>query len=238
MKFLVADDHPLVRRALSLSLHHIRADAALLEAASIEQALAQAAKHPDLDLVLLDLSMPDCEGMDGLRKVKAALGRTPVAVVSADESAQTALRCLGAGAAGYLPKSLPEDVLRAAIALILAGGMYVPSLIADAAGSSAPSATGSAEPRPTAGTAGAGAGTSTPQPRTTPGATALTLRQRQVLDLVIEGLSNKEIADRLDLAEATVKVHMTAILRAYGVNNRTKAISAAQRERTAALAAS
>lgn len=223
MKFLVADDHPLVRRALSLSLEHIRPDATMLEADSAAQARTHVVAHPDIDLVLLDLSMPDSEGLDGLRQIKALLPSAPIAVVSADESADTALRALAAGAAGYLPKSLPEDVLRAAISLILAGGMYVPSLLADAAGASATPA----PPRrlPAAVPAGPPGG------RGTPGAGALTQRQREVLDLVIEGLSNKEIAERLDLAEATVKVHMTAILRAYGVNNRTKAISAAQRER-------
>lgn len=222
MKFLVADDHPLVRRALSLSLEHIRPDATLLEAESAAQARTHAMAHPDIDLVLLDLSMPDSEGLDGLRQIKALLGSTPIAVVSADESADTALRALAAGAAGYLPKSLPEDVLRAAISLILAGGLYVPSLVADAAGASPMPTPRRPAPAPSVNAGGN---------RAAPGAGALTQRQREVLDLVIEGLSNKEIAERLDLAEATVKVHMTAILRAYGVNNRTKAISAAQRER-------
>ncbi|MFA7429848.1 MAG: response regulator transcription factor [Rhodospirillaceae bacterium] len=232
MKFLVADDHPLVRRALSLSLEHIRAGATLLEAASAAQALAHVAAHPDIDLVLLDLSMPDSEGFDVLRQIKALLPGVPVAVVSADESAETALRALSSGAAGYLPKSLPEDVLRAAISLILAGGMYVPSLVADAAGTGSASARRPVAPAVTTPIYPAGGGNG----RQAPGAAALTVRQREVLDLVIEGLSNKEIADRLTLAEATVKVHMTAILRAYGVNNRTKAISAAQRERNAHLA--
>ncbi len=222
MKFLVADDHPLVRRALSLSLEHIRADATVLEADSAVQVLAHVADHPDIDLILLDLSMPDSEGLDTLRQIRLRLPTVPVAVVSADESAETALRALASGASGYLPKSLPEDVLRAAISLILAGGMYVPALVADAVGA------GKATARPSSAPALAGA----EHQRQTRGAVALTGRQREVLDLVIEGLSNKEIADRLALAEATVKVHMTAILRAYGVNNRTKAISAAQRERT------
>lgn len=232
MKFLVADDHPLVRRALSLSLEHIRPDATLLEAETAEQARTHVMAHPDIDLVLLDLSMPDSEGLDGLRQIKALLPGAPVAVVSADESADTAVRALAAGAAGYLPKSLPEDVLRAAISLILAGGMYVPSLVADAAGATG----GPPQRRPLPAMASAQSSGTAAGGRGTPGAGALTQRQREVLDLVIEGLSNKEIAERLDLAEATVKVHMTAILRAYGVNNRTKAISAAQRERDRALA--
>lgn len=223
MKFLVADDHPLVRRALSLSLEHIRTDTTILDADSAAQALEHVANHPDIDLILLDLSMPDSEGFETLRQIKTRLPSVPVAVVSADESAETALRALSNGASGYLPKSLPEDVLRAAISLILAGGLYVPAQVADAVGA------GKATVRPSA--LPASVGSADPQ-RQTSGAVALTGRQREVLDLVIEGLSNKEIAERLDLAEATVKVHMTAILRAYGVNNRTKAISAAQRERS------
>lgn len=222
MKFLVADDHPLVRRALSLSLEHIRAEATILEADSAAQALAHVADHPDIDLILLDLSMPDSEGLDTLRQIKLHLPTVPVAIVSADEGAETALRSLASGASGYLPKSLPEDVLRAAISLILAGGMYVPALVADAVGASKATTRTTSSPMPAGGA---------DLQRQARGAVALTGRQREVLDLVIEGLSNKEIADRLALAEATVKVHMTAILRAYGVNNRTKAISAAQRER-------
>lgn len=236
MKFLVADDHPLVRRALSLTLRHIRADALLLEAATVAQALEQLATHPDIDLVLLDLGLPDADGVEALMRLRAARRDVPIAVVSGDETPATALRALGEGAAGYLPKSLPEDVLRAALGLILAGGTYVPPLVAGGAGKAARGGVSSAAATPTAmdrAPIDHDPRASGLTARGTRGSAMLTPRQRMVLELVIEGLSNREIADRLDLAEATIKVHMTAILRAYGVNNRAKAISAAQRERGA-----
>lgn len=236
MKILVADDHPLVRRALRLSLSHMRPDATIFEAASLAAALDCLTAHPDVDLTLLDLSMPDTEDMEGLARVLGTAPGVPVAVVSADEGVSTALRALAAGASGYLPKSLPEDILRAAIGLILAGGIYVPPLVAEAAGTVPPHAHDRDQPDARAGSALHTGHRTDRKPTGQDGngtAASLTQRQSEVLDLVIEGLSNREIAERLQLAEATVKVHMTAILRAYGVNNRTKAIGAAQRERAA-----
>lgn len=224
MKFLIADDHPLVRRALTLTLERVHPGASVLEADTLPAALRLAEEHPDLDLFLMDLFMPGSTGLAGLVQAKAALAPTPVAIVSADESPETALGALERGAAGYLPKSLPEDVMRAALALILAGGIYVPPTIAERAlrGNSAHMDSASMPH---------GGGYDTFITPSHQGPNSLTPRQREVLDLVVEGLSNKEIAEHLDLAEATVKVHVTAILRAYGVNNRTKAISAVRRER-------
>lgn len=228
MKLLIADDHPLVRRALSLTLERVSPGATVIEADSLTAALRIAEEHPDLDLFLMDLFMPDSGGLDGLVRARMALDPIPVAVVSADETASSALGALDRGAMGYLPKSLPEDVMRAAMALILAGGVYVPPMIATQALHNGTNRD----------VAGLGATPPATRPRTRfgqpgqRGLTPLTPRQQEVLDLVIEGLSNREIAERLSLAEATVKVHITAILRAYGVNNRTKAISAVRRERT------
>lgn len=227
MKFLIADDHPLVRRALSLTLERVSPGATVLEADTLSAALRSAEEHPDLDLFLIDLFMPGNNGLEGLTLARSAVSPVPVVVVSADESHQSALGALERGAAGYLPKSLPEDVMRAALALILAGGIYVPPMIAERALRRAADSHAASNPSGQQGLEhGHGPSVSTP------GINALTPRQREVLNLVVEGLSNKEIAEQLTLAEATVKVHVTAILRAYGVNNRTKAISAARRERT------
>ncbi|WP_019644228.1 response regulator transcription factor [Novispirillum itersonii] len=222
MKFLVADDHPLVRRALALTLEKVSPDVTLLQADSLQAALDVVGQHPDIDLVLMDLSMPDTTGLDGVKEMLAAAAPAPVAVVSAEESPDIALQVLALGGAGYLPKSLPEDVMRAALSLVLAGGTYVPPLVTSRA--AAPAAL------PQLG----GGVMRSPSPdvavRGTRGVSSLTPRQRDVLDLIIEGMSNKEIADRLQVAEATIKVHVTAILRAFGVNSRAKAISAARRE--------
>jgi DNA-binding NarL/FixJ family response regulator len=214
MKFLVADDHPLVRRAIGLTLDRVAPGAVVVEADSLPQALEELARHADLDLVVLDLFMPGSQGLEALRAVRA-VSSAVVAVISADEDPRTAVDALTLGAAGFLPKSLSEDVLRAAIALILAGGIYVPPQVAQA-----PQARDGAE-------AAARRGGEAAMARS--GTDSLTPRQREVLELVIEGLSNREIAERLTLAEATVKVHITAILRAYGVNSRAKAIGAARR---------
>lgn len=221
MKLLIADDHPLVRRALSLTMERVGSVTRILEAESLPAALDLLRSHPDVELFLMDLSMPGISGLDGLEAALAAARGVPVAVVSADERAETAVGALGRGAVGYLPKSLPEDVMRAALSLILAGGIYVPPLVAaDAFQRMLQREHGAAnQGRP------GGAGNPAPAARA-----ALTARQREVLELVIEGLSNKEIAEHLGLSEATVKVHITAILRVYGVNNRAKAISAARRE--------
>lgn len=225
MKFLVADDHPLVRRALALTLEKVSPDVTLLQADSLQAALDVVGQHPDIDLVLMDLTMPDTSGLDGVKEMLRVAAPAPVAVVSAEESPDIALQVLALGGAGYLPKSLPEDVMRAALSLVLAGGTYVPPLVTSRATApvAAPMMAGIA-PRN-----GADSG-----PRGTRGVQSLTPRQRDVLDLIIEGMSNKEIADRLQVAEATIKVHVTAILRAFGVNSRAKAISAARRDVEAA----
>lgn len=224
MKFLVVDDHPLVRRAMTLTLDKVAPGAVVLEADGLAAALSLLDTHTDLDMVLLDLLMPGSSGLDGIGQVRTATN-APVAIISADEEPQTAIGALSRGAAGFLPKSLSEDIMRAAISLILAGGVYVPPQVAQSPHGRASS---TAAPTP-ASTARA--------PRATTGGDSLTPRQREVLALVIEGMSNREIAERLDLAEATVKVHITAILRAYGVNSRAKAIGAARRESEGALIA-
>ncbi len=222
MKFLVVDDHPLVRRAMGLTLDHVASDPMVLEAESVASALTILAAHDDISLVLLDLFMPGSNGLDGIDRIRDAC-TAPLAVISADEDPQTAIDALARGASGFLPKSLNEDVMRAAIGLILAGGVYVPPQVTQA--TSRPNG---------AGGFGGGNGSATraggATNRSGVGGDSLTPRQREVLDLVVEGMSNREIAERLELAEATVKVHITAILRAYGVNSRAKAISAARRE--------
>lgn len=216
MKFLVVDDHPLVRRAMALTLDKVAPGSLVLEAEGLTSALGTLDAHDGIDMVLLDLLMPGSSGLDGISQVKAVY-TGPVAVISADEAPQTAVDALGRGAAGFLVKSLSEDIMRAAISLILAGGIYVPPQVTQAP--SGRSGSSAIPPRPAAGA-----------PRASSGGGSLTPRQREVLELVVEGLSNREIAERLELAEATVKVHITAILRAYGVNSRAKAIGAARRE--------
>ncbi|AMW35344.1 response regulator transcription factor [Haematospirillum jordaniae] len=229
MKFLVADDHPLVRKALSITLEKVDCAASVLQAADMTELLGHLGAHPDIDLILMDLTMPGTSGLGSLEQAINHAAPSPVAVVSADERPETALGSLRAGAVGYLPKSLPEDVMRAALTLILSGGTYVPPLVLSAY--RAPSFTEHGR-RPPAGYSKPDHGifASTAPLMEQGRATTLTPRQAEVLELVIEGYSNREISEILCVAESTVKVHITAILKAYAVSSRAKAIHAARRE--------
>lgn len=208
VRILIADDHPLVRRALGGSLSQL-GDVKLEEAGTLDETLAKVAAVPDLDLVVFDLRMPGSSGLGGLAQVRTAAPNVPVVVLTADENPRLALKALEQGASGFIPKTAPEPVLLAAIRLVLQGGIYIPSMVAEHAAhaESGGSPGGSRSPRH-----------------------SLTARQRDVLALVLEGLSNREIATRFNLSEATVKAHVTAILRAYNVASRAKLIRAANTE--------
>lgn len=181
-------------------LRAIDEDAELLEAADGGEALRLAAQHPDLDLVLLDLEMPGVDGRTGLRRLRAAHPEIPVVIVSAAADGAQMRASLDAGASGYVPKGMPAAEMRAALQLVLAGGVYVPR----GALGAPPDAAKSHEARR----------------RRVAG---LTPRQRDVLLLVVRGLTNREICGVLAIAEGTVKAHVAAILDALGASNRTEA---------------
>ncbi|WP_343867322.1 response regulator transcription factor [Caenispirillum bisanense] len=208
VRILIADDHPLVRRALGATLSQL-GNVTLDEAGTLDEAVARVTATPDLDLVVFDLRMPGASGLQGLTQVRTIAPTVPVVVLTADENPRLALKALEQGASGFIPKTAPEAVLLAAIRLVLQGGIYIPSMVAEHAAHAD-------------GHGGHGASRS---PRH-----SLTARQRDVLALVLEGLSNREIATRFNLSEATVKAHVTAILRAYNVTSRAKLIRAANAE--------
>lgn len=213
VRILIADDHPLVRRALAASLSALAETVTLDEAGSLDEALAVLTNTTDFDLIVFDLRMPGSSGLAGLAQVRAAVPGVPVVVLTSDENPRLALKALEQGASGFIPKTAPEPVLLAAIRLVLQGGIYIPSMVAEHA-AHANNGSGDA---PDFG--------SSRSPRS-----ALTSRQRDVLALVLEGMSNREIATRFNLSEATVKAHVTAILRAYGVASRAKLIRVASDE--------
>lgn len=198
MNVLIIDDHPLFRAGIASVLGVIAEDLSIIELTSCEDGLAWLAGHDDPALILLDLNLPGVDGMTGLGLLREASPATPVVVLSATEDTVKVKQALARGAMGYIPKSAGSDVILSAIRLVLAGDVYLPAglLAASTAGS---------------GTASA------------PGDYKLTRRQHEVLTLLARGLSNKEIADRLALAENTVRVHVTAILRLLGARNRTEA---------------
>lgn len=211
MKVLVVDDHPLILEALTQVLRDLDPAMEVLEARDCAQALQRADEHPDLSLVLLDLTLPGRNGLELLPQLKSAHGHIPVVVLSATEDGPTVLRAISEGAMGFIPKSARTEVLLAALRLVFSGGVYLPP--SAFAGTPLP-------PQATRTTTG---------PTRHPREVGLTERQVQVLALLVQGKSNKLICRELNLAEGTVKIHVTAILRALGVTNRTEAVVAVSR---------
>lgn len=212
MKILVVDDHPLILEALKQVLRDLDSEIEVLEARDAQHALDQAARHSDLSLVLLDLTLPGKHGFELLCELRHDFAQLPVVVLSATEDRDTVLRAINDGAMGFIPKTSRTEVLIAALRLVFSGGVYLPpSAFAVQSGIMV------AEAR-------------VPAPATrSPRDVGLTDRQSQVLALLVQGKSNKLICRALDLAEGTVKIHVTAILRALGVSNRTEAVVAVSR---------
>jgi DNA-binding NarL/FixJ family response regulator len=227
MNILAVDDHPLIRDALRQVLKVLDPDLNLLTAASAQETLVTASSHPDLNLVLLDLSLPDANGFEVLHQLREQHPGIPVVVLSATEDADTVMRALDDGAMGFIPKTSSNDVLLGALRLVLAGGVYLPAEVLRSSNATHPyahAAAGTAAhdhgtPQTPATTAGA-------QPELTCRDLGLTDRQAEVLALVVQGKPNKLICRNLNLAEGTVKIHISSILRALNVNNRTEAVVA------------
>jgi DNA-binding NarL/FixJ family response regulator len=202
LKFLVVDDHALTREGMRLSLRKLQDSVSVLEAASAEEAQAVIRGNPDLDLVLLDLGLPGASGMSMLEELRRDLNPVPVVVISGSDDRPVIRRALELGAVGYIPKTATLDILLQAVRLVLAGGTYIPKQAL-------------AQP-PEGPQRAAGEDANRGQ--------ALTERQRQILALMAQGKPNKTIAFELHIAEATVKSHVTEILRILRVKNRTHAV--------------
>ena len=199
---LIADDHPLFRAALRGAAADAVAGLVVHEADSLAGVLAALESEPDIDLVLLDLHMPGNHGLAGLAAVRAQHPHVAVVVVSANDDPRVVRRALDHGAAGYLPKSAGLDELRDAIRAVLACEQWLPPALRAAV---ARTQTSSADADLAARLA------------------SLSPQQFRVLSLVAQGLLNKQIADRLDVQERTVKAHLSAIFERLGVRNRTQA---------------
>lgn len=208
MKVLLVDDHALIREAMRGIIAELQPDTAVLEAANSADGLSLIQQHPDLALVMLDLGLPDRNGFEVLDELRERYPAVSVVMLSGLNDRDNVLRALERGALGFIPKSGSRDVLVSALRLILAGGIYIPPdvLIDSRIAKSAPA----------------------PSPeRRSPAALGLTPRQIDVLELMMQGKSNKLICRALDLAEPTVKNHVSAIFKALGVANRTEAALAA-----------
>ena len=193
---LVADDHPLFRAALIQVLHARFPRFQALEAASAATLDKALQEHPEVELVLLDLAMPGARGFSSLLHVRGGYPEIPVVVVSSNEHPRVIRRAQQFGAAGFIPKSAPAEDMAAAIEAVLAGDSWFPPMAAERSEADAALAARLAQ---------------------------LTPQQFRVLLYMADGLLNKQIAHELGLAENTVKVHVTAILKKLECYSRTQA---------------
>lgn len=212
MKFLLIDDHVLIREALRGVLKELRRDAVVLEAANCRQAERLVEEHADLEVILLDLTLPDDDGFRLLAQLREHHPDISIVVLSASIDRDNVVRALDLGAVGFIPKSSQRAVMVGALELVLAGGIYIPPEILVRAPLPLPN---SAAKR-----------VATDRLRMSPADCGLTERQVEVLALMIQGKSNKTICRILELAEPTVKNHVSAILKALEVKNRTEAAMA------------
>lgn len=204
MKLLIADDHILLREGIRLVLEDLPPEKSIeiIEVGTFDEAVGAARQHPDLGLVLLDLRMPGAEGVSGVQAIRDANPAAPILVVSATEEPWSVHRALEQGARGYVSKASGSEVMLEGIRTVLAGGRYV-------------------DPRLQPSSRAVVSGDGSVLARLTP-------RQMEVLAMLRKGKSNKEIGRELNLAEITVKMHVTAILKALGVQNRTQAAIVAE----------
>lgn len=207
---LVADDHGLYRSGFGFLLRDRMGFRSVIEASSFDSALDRLAETPNVELALFDLAMPGISGPEGLRVVKETYPAIRVAIVSGSEERNDVVKAVAMGLNGYVPKSLADDEIVGALKDILDGRVFVPRFMTS----------GNAAPHP------ARATTETPAAKGDPGGgatnKAISPRQRDVLDCVRRGLSNKEIARELDIAEGTVKIHLAALFSHFGARNRTE----------------
>jgi len=207
MKVLLLDDHALVREAMRGVIAELQPDAAVIEASTCTAGMSLMQQHADVALVMLDLGLPDRNGFEALEELRELYPATSVVMLSGSNDRESIATALAKGALGFIPKSASRDVLVNALRLILAGGIYIPPEIL-------------IDTQPVNALASS-------DDRRSPFDLGLTPRQIEVLALMMQGKSNKLICRMLDLAEPTVKNHVSAILKALGAVNRTEAALAA-----------
>jgi DNA-binding NarL/FixJ family response regulator len=202
-RLLIADDHPLFRGALREAVAGLFARADIAEAGTFDEVAKLLEGANEVDVILLDLAMPGVRGFSGLMYLRAQYPSLPVVIVSANDEPAVIRRCMDFGASGFIPKTLPVEAMRGAIASVLGGGVWTPPEVEATASADAETAAVLAR------------------------LMTLTPQQVRVLMMLSEGLLNKQIAYELGVSEATVKAHVSAILQKLGVESRTQAVIAA-----------
>src|SRR5690554_7553026 len=204
-KIIIADDHPLFRTALQQAVHQLIPDVQIEQAESLPELQLVVEQHNDADLILLDLNMPGAHGFSGLVFLRSHFPEIPVVVVSATEDVAIMCQAIDHEASGFIFKSSSLDLISQAIGLVLAGDLYLPE----------EARRHQHQPNKQAIDLAHRLASLTPQ-------------QFRVLSMMTEGLLNKQIAYDLEVSEATVKAHVTAIFRKLGVRTRTQAVIAVQ----------
>ena len=199
-KFVIADDHPLFRGALKQAIAGLADVSSVLEAGDFESVKSIVAANEDLDIVLLDLSMPGASGLSGLISLRGIHATVPVVIISAHDDPVTIRRALELGASGFISKSASMDEIRKAVETVLSGEISAPGDI-DLGVERDPEISDLIKRLQ-----------------------SLTPQQTRVLGMLAEGLLNKQIAYELGVSEATIKAHVSAILQKLGVDSRTQAV--------------
>ena len=201
MKILVVDDHALIREGLRQVLRGLEEDVEVFDAGSCARAFELAQQEPELDLVLLDYHLPDMNGLDALDIFARQHPALPIIVISGSVNPRVMQQVMNKGAAAFLTKTGMSDELLSVTRLVLAGGVHMPSMPVPLSDEITPE----------------------------PAVPLLTPRQEEVLQLLLDGYTNKEIGRMLYLSEETVKNHVSSILRGFGVTTRTQAVLVAKR---------
>jgi DNA-binding NarL/FixJ family response regulator len=206
MKILIVADHALIREALHTVLKQLKREIVILEASNSRQAMRLVEEHPDLGLILLDINLPDRDGFSVLGELRERYATIAIIVLSAVDDQDTVKRAFKLGALGFIPKTTERDVMLNAIQLVLSGGIYIPSEILDLAETTPSRPANKLSTRELLSDIG------------------LTDRQIEVLALLMQGKSNKVIANTLNMGVPTVKNQITAVLKALKVTSRTEAV--------------
>ncbi|MDD2914307.1 MAG: response regulator transcription factor [Gallionella sp.] len=205
MRILLVDDHVLFREGMRYVLQQLQGGVSeILEAGNFSDGLNLASKHPELDLALLDLNMPGSDGLASIKFFHHCHPHIPIVVVSGEESYDIMEKVMNFGAMGFVGKNSAVPMMLEALNLVLAGGIYIPPQLLQKSTVATPRKTSQSEIQ-------------------------LTTRQMEALTHLALGLSNKEIADKMNLAEGTVKVHIATLYQILRVSNRIEAVRAAEK---------
>lgn len=205
MKVLITDEQSLFRDGLSLRLKQINQDISIIQSSNLAEMQKILSKDSDIDILIVDIDLAELNAAEVINKIKNTAPNTKIVAISSSEDTRNIKKILSLGVKGYIPKRSDSNILSGALKLILDGGTYIPPAMLD--NGIDYSAYSSASPLKK----------------------NLTNRQSQVLDLIAQGKSNKQIAYDMGVSEATVKLHINALLRSLKVNNRTQAVITAQK---------